>query len=172
MDIATKFIMTSNVLWEYNDKMPGDVDRIEVVQSGNPEHPEIIDIYWKSGGKSGIGNPEAVSELKPLIGDIDAFCAAAKKRVQEDVDKMRPEAQAQAEKDRPWTYVVGVLGSDGRRDEYYSWYEDNSWDAYAMTDQQLLESAKDQCRRFRAESTSRWHVYKRMRGDDKLVEVF
>lgn len=167
-----KYIAMVKCNEEYRTKMPNDVERIELVKTGRDDYPEVIEIHWKSGGKSGIGNHKTVEALKDLIGDTEKFCANAKRILEEDIEKLEPEAEAEAEKTRPWTYVLGVLDEDGNRVERYSWYETNSWDLYGVTDSEVLQQEIESCRRFRAESTSRWHVYKRMRGDTKLQLVF
>jgi len=167
-----RYIALAECEWEYSRKMPGDVDRVGLVKTGSEDYPEVIEIHWKSGGKSGIGNPRIVEAVKPYMGDIGKFCELVKKLINEDIAKLRPAAQAEAERTRPWTYILGVLDDSGHRVGRYSWYEDNSWELFGMSDQKLLQDRIESCRRFRSESTSRWHVYKRMRGDTSLVLVF
>ena len=81
-------------------------------------------------------------------------------------------SKEEAEKTRPWTYILGVLDCNGNRVERYSWYETNSWKCYGQTDEKTLQNQIESCRRFRSESTSRWHVYKRMRGSSELELVY
>lgn len=172
MTDGQKYIATVEAADEYRAKMPRDVKSVEVVETGRDDYPEIIEIHWKSGGKSGIGNQKTVAELKPLVGDVKKFCAKARELVFRAMEALHPAAREEAERTRPWTYVLGVLDDNGRRVGCYSWYETNSWELCGQTDEKTLQHEIDTCRKFRSESTSRWHVYKRMRGSDKLELVF
>lgn len=157
---------------EYRAKMPHDVKSVEVVKTDRADYPEIIEIHWKSGGKSGIGNQKTVGRVKPLVGDIEKFCSTVREILRNDLEELEPAAKEEAEKTRPWTYILGVLDDDGKREKRYSWYESDSWMCYGQTDEKTLQNEIDDCRRFRAESTSRWHVYKRMRGSSELKLVY
>jgi hypothetical protein len=172
MTDGEKYIAVVDCEWEYRRKMPHDVEKVNVVETGRQDHPEVIEIHWKSGGKSGIGNPKIVEQVKPLVDDAEKFCEKVKELIQNELEELRPAAAAEAEKNRPWTYVLGVLDDNGNRVERYSWYEDNSWELYGQTDERTFKQMKDQCDDFRSQSTSRWHVYKRMRGSDKLEQVY
>lgn len=172
MTDGQKFIAVLEAAQEYETKMPDDVKSVEVVKTGRDDYPEIIEIHWKSGGKSGIGNQKTVAELKPLIGDVEKFCDRARELVCQDMETLEPAAKEEAERTRPWTYILGVLDDDGKRVKRYSWYETNSWELYRLTDERVLQYEMESCRKFRAESTSRWHVYKRMRGSEKLELVY
>ena len=172
MTDGEKYIAILNCKFEYQQKMPHDVKSIELAKTGRDDYPEVIEIRWKSGGVSAIGNKRIVDLVKPHVGDVKTFCDLAKKLVDEDCEALEPAAKDEAYRTRPWTYILGVLDENGKRVERYSWYEDNSWELYGETDAELLRSRIESCRRFRAESTSRWHVYKRRRGSDKLEEVF
>ena len=132
---------------------------------------DSVEITWKSGGKSGIGNKEAIEVAKPLLNDFAALRTALLQLADKHKAALRPAAKLEAEKERPWTYILGVM-RNGARVSRYSWYEDNSWELFGMTDEELLNDRIKTCRDFRSQSTSEWHVYKRMRGDTKLVEVF
>lgn len=172
MTDGQKYIALIECRNEYEKKMPQDVERVDVVKTDMSDYPEIIEIHWKSGGKSGIGNQKTVGLVKPLVGDIEKFCSTVREILQKDIEDLAPTAMEEAEKTRPWTYVLGVLDGNGNRVERYSWHETNSWECYGQTDEKTLQHQIDDCRRWRAESTSRWHVYKRMRGSDKLEVVF
>lgn len=172
MTDAEKYIALVKCDHEYRDKMPHNVKSIELINTGRSDYPELIEIHWKSGDKSAIGNPKAVEALKPFIGDVNTFRGNALKLIREEREALRPAAQADAEKNRPWTYILGVMDENGNRVKRYSWTEDNSWELYGMPDSEILQDRIDRCRQYRSESTSRWHVYKRMRGSLKLVEVF
>ena len=172
MTDGEKYIALVNCKFEYQQKMPRDVKSVELVKTGRDDYPEVIEIHWKSGGKSGIGNKRVVDLVKPYINDVTTFCDMVKCFVKEDCEAAEPAAKEEAFKTRPWTYILGVLDDDGNRVERYSWFESNSWDLYEMTDSEILKNRIEECRMFRAESTSRWHVYKRMRGSDKLEVVF
>lgn len=172
MTDGERYIALTNCWFEYREKMPHDVKSVRLVKTGRDDYPEVIEIRWKSGGKSGIGNKRVVDLVRPHVDDVATFCDMVQKLVREDADALAPVAKAEAEESRPWTYVLGVLDEDGNRVERYSWYETNSWEHYGQTDAQTLQNQIDRCRRFRAESTDRWHVFKRMRGDDKLEVVF
>lgn len=172
MTDGEKYIALTNCYYEYRDKMPKDVESINVVQTGRDDYPEIIEIHWKSGGKSGIGNKRVVDLLKPHIDNVEEFCTMAIDLLGKEKDALQPAAEKEAYDTRPWTYVLGVLDDDGKRVERYSWYESNSWELCGQTDEKTLQQEIDSCRRFRAESTSRWHVYKRMRGQKELQLVF
>lgn len=167
-----KYIALVNCKFEYMQKMPHDVKGIELVKTGRDGYPEVIEIHWKSGGKSGIGNKRVVDLVKPYINDVTTFCDMVKGLIEEDRKAAEPAAKEEAFRTRPWTYILGVLDDNGKRVDRYSWYEDNSWDLYGMTDSEVLKNRIEDCRRWRVESTSRWHVYKRMRGSDKLEVVF
>lgn len=172
MTDAEKYMMLVECAWEYDNKMPHDVEKVESVKTSDANYPEVVEIRWKSGGKSAIGNREIVELAKPILGDLSKLRELLIQKCREQMEALKPAAKAEAEKTRPWTYVLGVLNSEGNRDGYYSWFESNSWELYGETDAELLQDRIEQCKRFRLESTSRWHVYKRMRGDTKLVEVF
>lgn len=166
------YIALLNCKFEYQEKMPHDVKSVELVKTGRDDYPEVIEIHWKSGGKSGIGNKRIVDLVKPYVNDVTKFCDMVKGLIEEDCEAAEPAAKEEAFKTRPWTYILGVLDDDGKRVERYSWYEYKSWVLYGTTDSEVLQNRIDDCRRWRAESTSRWHVYKRMRGSDKLELVF
>lgn len=172
MTDGEKYIALTKCYYEYEDKMPKDVESINVVQTGRDDYPEIIEIHWKSGGKSGIGNKRVVDLLKPHIDNVEGFCAMAIDLLGKEKDALQPAAEKEAYETRPWTYVLGVLDDGGNRVKRYSWYETNSWELYGQTDEKTLQRDIDTCRRFRSESTSRWHVYKRMRGQNELQLVF
>ena len=167
-----KYIALVQCRNDYRRRMPSDIHTIGVIKTDNPEYPEIIEIHWKSGGKAGIGNTTMVEVGKPLMGDFEAFKKAALEELDRQMDELMPLAEAEAYNSRPWTYILCVLDDNGNRVERYSRYDYNSWELCGETDSHLLDDLKDTCRRFRSESTSRWHVYRRMRGDTKLVEVF
>lgn len=172
MTDGQKYIALLNCEDEYRTKMPQDVERIEIVKTDRADYPEIVEIYWKSGGKSGIGNQKVVAIVKDLVGDVDKFCSKVREILRKDLEELEPAAKEEAEKTRPWTYVLGVLDDNGNRVERYSWYETNSWECYGQTDEKTLQNQIESCRRFRSESTSRWHVYKRMRGSAELKKVY
>ena len=172
MTDGEKYIALVKCVDEYREKMPHDIERIDVVKTAMADYHEIIEIRWKSGGKSGIGNRNAVEALKPDVDDFGKFSEKAIGLVEKDIEATRPAAEEEAKKTRPWTYILGVLDDHGNRVERYSWYETNSWECFGQTDEKTLQNKIDDCRRFRAESTSRWHVYKRMRGSDMLKVVF
>lgn len=172
MTDAEKYIALVKCDHEYRFKMPHNVKSIELINTGRSDYPELIEIHWKSGDKSAIGNPKAVEALKPFIGAVKTFRDNALKLINEDKEALRPAAKADAEKNRPWTYILGVIDENGNRVERYSWTEDNSWELFGMSDSELLQERIDTCRRFRSESTSRWHVYKRMRGSTELKVVY
>lgn len=172
MTDGEKYMALLKCKYEYEQKMPHDVKSVELVKTGHDDYPEVIDIYWKSGGKSGIGNKRVVDLVKPHLNDLTKFCDIVKSVIGEDCEAAESAAKEEAFRARPWTYILGVLDDNGKRVERYSWYEDNSWDLYGMTDSEVLNNRIEDCRRWRAESTSRWHVYKRMRGSDKLEVVF
>ena len=172
MTNGQKYIALLNCDDEYRTKMPQDVERIEIVKTDRADYPEIVEIHWKSGGKSGIGNQKTVAMVKDLVGDVDKFCSKVREILRKDLDELQPAAKEEAEKTRPWTYVLGVLDDNGNRVGRYSWYETNSWECYGQTDEKTLQNKIESCRRFRSESTSRWHVYKRMRGSSELQEIY
>lgn len=172
MTDGEKYIALLNCKSEYHQKMPHDVKSVELVKTGRDDYPEVIEIHWKSGNKSGIGNKRIVDLVKPHVNDLTTFCDMVKRLIKEDCEAAEPAAKEEAFKTRPWTYILCVLDDNGNRVERYSWYEDDSWDLYGMTDSAVLNNLIENCRRWRAESTSRWHVYKRMRGSDKLEMVF
>lgn len=172
MTDGEKYIALLNCKFEYQQKMPHDVKSVELVKTGRNDYPEVIEIHWKSGGKSGIGNKRIVDLVKPYVNDLTTFCDMVKGLVEADCDAAEPAAKEEAFKTRPWTYVLGVLDDNGNRVERYSWYETNSWECYGQTDEKTLQDQIESCRRFRSESTSRWHVYKRMRGSTELKEVY
>lgn len=171
MTDGEKYAMIAACSREYC-KIPHDVSKVEVVQTANKDYPEVVEIHWKSGGKSAIGNREVVELAKPLIGDLEALRGLLLERAESDLKALRPAAKAEAERTRPWTYILGVLDDNGNRVEKYSWTEDNSWELFGNSDAELLRSRIERCREYRSSSTSRWHVYRRMRGDTKLQEVF
>lgn len=172
MTDGQKYVEVVKCAHEYRYKMPRDVERIEVVKTNRADYPEIIEIHWKSGGRSGIGNQKTVEAVKALVGDVEKFCAKVQELIQQEVEALRPAAEEEAEKTRPWTYILGVLDCNGNRVEKYSWSEVNSWEVFGNTDEELLATRIDRCNQFRAESTSRWHVYKRMRGSSELELVY
>lgn len=171
MTDGQKYRMIVKSANEYRYKMPHDVAKVELVKTGREDYPEIVEITWKSGGKSGIGNKEAVEVAKPLLNDFSALRMALIELANKQLEALRPVAQLEAEKDRPWTYILGVM-RNGARVRRYSWYEDNSWELFGMTDEELLNNRIKTCRDFRSESTSEWHVYKRMRGSTELKEIY
>ena len=172
MTDGEKYIALLNCKFEYQQKMPHDVKSVELVKTGRDDYPEVIEIHWKSGGKSGIGNKRIVDLVKPHVNDLIKFCDMVKGLIEEDCEAAEPAAKEEAFRTRPWTYILGVLDDNGNRVERYSWYEDKSGDLYGTTDSEILKNRIEDCRRWRAESTSRWHVYKRMRGSDKFEVVF
>lgn len=172
MTDGEKYIALVKFKSECELKMPHDVKSVELVKTGWNDYPEVIEIHWKSGGKSIIGNKRVVDLVKAYINDATTFCDMVKGLVEEDREAVEPAAKEEAFKTRPWTYILGVLDDNGKRVKRYSWYEDNSWDLYGMTDYEVLKNRIEDCRRWRAESTSRWHVYKRMRGSTELVEIY
>lgn len=153
-------------------KVPHSVEKVEIVKTGREDYPEILEIHWKSGGKSGIGNKSAIEAARPFLGDLMKMRQALLDEIDGQMKAIQDAAAAEAEKTRPWTYVLGVLDDSGNRVEKYSWYEDNSWELYGNTDDELLRRRIESCNEFRSQSTSRWHVYKRMRGDTKLTMVY
>lgn len=171
MTDGQKYIMIVKSSHEYRYKMPHDVEKVELVKTGREDYPEIVEISWKSGGKSGIGNKEAIEVAKPLLDDFEALRTALIELAEKQKEALRPAAQLEAEKERPWTYVLGVM-RNGARVSRYSWSEDNSWELFGMTDEELLNDFKRRCRDFRSESTRDWHVYKRMRGSTELKEIY
>ena len=65
MTAGQKYRMIIKAADEYRYKMPHDVAKVELVKTCREDYPEIVEITWKSGGKSGIGNKEAVEVAKP-----------------------------------------------------------------------------------------------------------
>lgn len=171
MTTGQKYRMILKSANEYRYKMPHDVDKVELVKTGKEDYPEIVEISWKSGGKSGIGNKEAIEVAKPLLNDFEALRTALIELANKQMKALEPEAKMEAEKERPWTYILGVM-RDGVRVQRYSWFEDNSWELFGNTDEELLNRRISNCRDFRSESTRDWHVYKRMRGSTELKEIF
>lgn len=171
MTDGQKYRMIRKSADEYRYKMPHDVAKVELVKTGREDYPEIVEITWESGGKSGIGNKEAIEVAKPLLNDFAALRTALLKLADKQLEALRPAAQLEAEKDRPWSYILGIM-RNGARVSRYTWYEDNSWELFGMTDEELLNSRIETCRNFRSRSTSEWHVYKRMRGSSELQEIY
>lgn len=171
MTAGQKYRMIVKSADEYRYKMPLDVAKVELVKTGREDYPEIVEIVWKSGGKSGIGNKEAIEVAKPLLNNFVALRTALLQLAAKQMEALRPAAQQEAEKERPWTYILGVM-RNGARVSRYSWYEDNSWELYGMTDEEILNRRIEDCRNFRSVSTRDWHVYKRMRGSSELKEIY
>jgi len=114
MTDGEKYIAVVDCEWEYRRKMPHDVEKVNVVETGRQDYPEIVEVHWKSGGKSGIGNPKIVEQVKPLVDDAEKFCEKVKELIQNELEELRPAAAAEAEKNRPWTYVLSRKQNSGQ----------------------------------------------------------
>ena len=112
-----KYIALVNCKFEYQLKMPHDVKSVELVKTERDDYPEVIEIHWKSGGKSGIGNKRVVDIVKPYINDVTTFCDMVKGLIEEDREAAEPAAKEEAFRTRPWTYILGVLDDNGKRVE-------------------------------------------------------